>query len=93
VGDFWSWTTDKLSLGLRANTWYNNLQPYGLAGYLNDFSSRMVGYATLRQLRVKNGEFLNNQIVNLLLILFGYIGNPTQIKHERKQDKYKNKVN
>jgi hypothetical protein len=60
VGDFWSWTTDKLSLGLRANTWYNNLQPYGLAGYLNDFSSRMVGYATLRQLRVKNGEFLNN---------------------------------
>ena len=54
MGDFWSWTTDRLSLGLRANSWYNNLQPYGLAGYLNDFSSRMVGYATLRQLRVQN---------------------------------------
>ncbi len=82
MGDFWSWTTDKLSPGLRANTWYNNLQPYGLAGYLNDFSSRMVGYASLRQLRVKNGEFLN--IVNLFLILVGYIENPTQINHESK---------
>jgi hypothetical protein len=57
VGNFWSWATDKLSLGLRANPWYNNLQPYGLAGYLNDFSSRMVGYATFRQLRAKNGEY------------------------------------
>ena len=55
MDDFWSWATDKLSPGLRANIWYNNLQPYGLAGYLNDFSSRMVGFATLRQLRVKNG--------------------------------------
>ena len=56
MDDFWSWATDKLSPGLRANTWYDGLQPYGLAGYLNDFSSRMVGFATLRQLRVKNGE-------------------------------------
>ncbi len=55
MDDFWSWSIDKLSPGLRANTWYNGSQPYGLAGYLYDFSSRMVGFATLRQLRVKNG--------------------------------------
>jgi hypothetical protein len=36
--------------------WYNDEQPYGLAGYTNDFVSRMVGYATFRQLRVKNGN-------------------------------------
>ncbi len=54
VDDFWSWAILKLSRGLRANTWYNNLQPYSLAGYLNDFSSRMVGYTTLRQLRIQN---------------------------------------
>jgi hypothetical protein len=48
----------KLSPGLRANEWYNGEQPYGLAGFLGDFSSRMVGYATLRQLRVKNGNKL-----------------------------------
>jgi len=45
----------KLATGLRANIWYNSAQPYGLAGYINDFSSRIVGFGTLRQLRVKNG--------------------------------------
>ena len=42
--------------GLRAEVWYNNHQPYGLAGYINDASSRMIGYATLRQMRVAKGE-------------------------------------
>jgi len=56
VDDFWSWAIHRLAEGLRANTWYNKEQPYGLAGFINDFSSRMIGYATLRQLRVKNGE-------------------------------------
>jgi hypothetical protein len=54
--DFWSWSIYKLAVGLRANNWYNDGQPYGLAGFINDFSSRMVGYATLRQLRVRNGK-------------------------------------
>ncbi len=56
INDFWLWAIGKLSNGLRANTWYNSQQPYGMAGFLNDFSSRIVGYATLRQLRVKNGK-------------------------------------
>lgn len=43
-----------MAVALRANTWYNGAQPYGLAGYINDFSSRMVGYALLRQVRVAN---------------------------------------
>jgi hypothetical protein len=56
VDDFWTWSKSKLAVGLRANEWYNQEQPYGLAGFLNDFSSRMVGYANLRQLRVKNSN-------------------------------------
>ncbi len=51
--------------GLRAEAWYNGQQPYGLAGYINDAGSRMIGYATLRQMRVSDGEysfkFLNNK--------------------------------
>ncbi len=54
IDGFWSWSINKLSTGLRANIWYNGEQPYGLAGFINDFSSRMIAYATLRQLRVKN---------------------------------------
>jgi hypothetical protein len=49
---------NKLAFGLRANTWYDqkHSQPFGLAGFLNDYSSRMMGYATLRQLIVKNSK-------------------------------------
>ena len=47
-----------MAVGLRAGVWYNSSQPYGLAGFLNDYSSRMIGYATLRQVRVKDGKFL-----------------------------------
>ena len=56
INDFWIWSKEKLSRGLRTNAWYNDDQPYGLAGYIDDFVSRMVGYATLRQLRVKNSK-------------------------------------
>ena len=54
--DFWSWSINKLAPGLRASTWYNQKPSYGLAGFINDFASRMVGYATLRQLRVSNSK-------------------------------------
>jgi hypothetical protein len=60
VDDFWLWSREVLAVGLRANTWYNGSQPYGLAGYINDFSSRMIGYATMRQIRVNNSTFFFN---------------------------------
>jgi polycystin 1L2 len=50
---FWNWARNTLVTNLRATVWYNGKQPYGLAGFLNDKTSRMVGYAVLRQLRVK----------------------------------------
>jgi hypothetical protein len=43
-----------LAPGIRAGKWYNNFNPTGLAGYVSDKNSRMIGYATLRQLRAKN---------------------------------------
>ena len=68
VEDFWSWATETMAVGLRAGVWYNSSQPYGLAGYLNDYTSRMIGYATLRQIRVKNGMFyvfLSKKIIRI----------------------------
>jgi len=47
-----------LAVGLRADQWYNGDQPYSLAGYINDFNSRMIGYGVLRQLRAKNSIIL-----------------------------------
>ena len=57
INDFWTWTKETLAHGLRADIWYDKKsQPYGLAGYLNDRTSRMIGYATLRQIRVKQSK-------------------------------------
>ncbi len=39
-----------------ATKWYNDDRPINLAGFINDKNSRMVGYATLRQLRVKTSK-------------------------------------
>ena len=63
-----------MAVGLRANKWYNDGQPYGLAGYINDFSSRMVGYATLRQIRVRNSKcsfiLLMIQVLSVINLLW-----------------------
>lgn len=59
--EFWDWSRNVLAYSLRAEPWYNNNQPYGFAGYINDFSSRIIGYATIRQIRNKQGK--NNNII------------------------------
>ncbi|CAF0973552.1 unnamed protein product, partial [Brachionus calyciflorus] len=56
IDDFWKWSMDSLAVNLRAGRWYDGSQPYGLAGFLNDKTSRMLGYATFRQVRVKNNS-------------------------------------
>ncbi len=43
--------------GLRVTTYYNGNQAYYLAGFLSDYSSRILGYATMRQVRVDNSMF------------------------------------
>ena len=53
--DFWDWSINQLAPGLRASEWYNGQQPYGLGGCISDKTSRMIGYAIMRQIRVKNG--------------------------------------
>ncbi len=38
---------------LRAQQWYNGDPPRNLSGFINDKSHRLIGWATMRQLRVK----------------------------------------
>ncbi len=40
-------------MNLRAQEWYNGDPPRNLSGYINDKSNRLIGWATMRQLRVK----------------------------------------
>ena len=56
VDDVWKWLIETVATNLRANAWYNGNQPYGLAGYMDDFTSRMIGYGWVRQIRVQNNS-------------------------------------
>jgi len=57
---------------LRAGKWYNKDRPIGLAGFINDKKSRMIGYATLRQSRVKNSELRQFNFFLIQITLFLY---------------------
>ena len=52
--DVWSWLKNSFISNLRAQQWYNGDQPRYLNGYLNDKSNRLVGWATIKQFRVRS---------------------------------------
>lgn len=49
----WFFMLNSFLQNLRADKLYNGQQPYGLKGYFNDQANRIMGYATIRQIRVK----------------------------------------
>jgi len=55
MDDFWDWLNYTAVPSLRSDNWYNNRRPVGTRGFLGDTVSRLMGFATLRQLRVKKG--------------------------------------
>jgi len=55
IDDYWNWLNTTAIPNFRADTWYNNQRPVGLRGFLDDRVSRIIGFATLRQLRIKKG--------------------------------------
>ena len=51
---------------IRAQRWYNDEQPRNLSGFVNDKSNRLIGWATMRQLRIHtNSCRLQKSIANL----------------------------
>jgi polycystin 1L2 len=56
VENLWNWIQNDFSPKIRANPWYNKNIDYDLDGYIGDFTSRMIGYAIMRQVRVKNNS-------------------------------------
>ncbi|ELU06540.1 hypothetical protein CAPTEDRAFT_185815 [Capitella teleta] len=51
--NYFEWCHNTMIPGLRADKWYNGLPPFGQRGFVDDRVSRIMGYATLRQLRTK----------------------------------------
>ncbi|KAA3671763.1 uncharacterized protein DEA37_0009304 [Paragonimus westermani] len=55
VEDLYAWVKATLIPGLRPKRWYNKAAPVFQRGFLQDRTNRIIGYAIMRQLRVRSG--------------------------------------
>lgn len=55
VSDIWDWARDVLAPFIIAKTWYNG-EEWDQKLLINDVSSIIFGYATVKQKRIKAGE-------------------------------------
>jgi hypothetical protein len=58
IDEYWKWLEESFVSNIRAQQWYNCDPPRNLSGFINDKSNRLIGWATMRQLRIKLGSFL-----------------------------------
>ncbi|CAF1602837.1 unnamed protein product, partial [Adineta ricciae] len=65
IEQYWSWLESSFVLNLRAQHWYNDDQPYFLNGFINDKSNRLIGWAIMRQLRVKSNLCSNQKFIDV----------------------------
>ena len=54
--DFWTWTTDILVPALKSSSEYYNNKPTNLNSYFADYSSYIISYPLMRQVRVENNS-------------------------------------
>ena len=58
MADIWDYLRFTFLPGIREHAWYNNDPPKKRAGFIADRVSKLIGYPTIRQLRVKTGRFM-----------------------------------
>ncbi|CAF0788844.1 unnamed protein product [Adineta steineri] len=54
INQYWNWLENSFISNIRAQQWYNGDAPKNLSGFINDKSSRLIGWVTMRQLRIKS---------------------------------------
>jgi polycystin 1L2 len=54
INDYWNWLEESFVSNIRAQQWYNGDSPRNLSGFINDKTNRFIGWATMRQLRIKS---------------------------------------
>ncbi|CAF1353863.1 unnamed protein product [Adineta ricciae] len=53
VNEYWKWLEEDFVGKIRAQKWYNKKNVENLRGYLNDTSNRLLGWALMKQLRIR----------------------------------------
>lgn len=54
--DFWSYLENTLIPEVYVGKWYNGKQPFGLRGFVNDRTNRLIGFPSLRQIRIRSKD-------------------------------------
>ncbi|UJR16137.1 hypothetical protein I4U23_003048 [Adineta vaga] len=54
INSYWYWLENNFVKKIRAQKWYNGDAPRNLSGFIDDKSNRLIGWVTMRQLRIKS---------------------------------------
>ncbi|CAF0990631.1 unnamed protein product [Adineta steineri] len=79
IDDYWYWLENSFVSNIRAQQWYNGNIPQYLNGFLNDKSSRLIGWATMRQLRVKSELCLDQRVISICEDSYSFANEETQL--------------
>ncbi|KAK0419710.1 hypothetical protein QR680_014281 [Steinernema hermaphroditum] len=85
AGDFWIWARKDLVNAIRVN-WKDGKPAFGMRGFMNDKTSRLMGYGTIRQIRSQYNR--NCKIVTGFQQIFDHCQGKTGESYEDK-DSYK----
>ncbi|CAF1000565.1 unnamed protein product [Adineta steineri] len=79
IDEYWYWLENSFVSNIRAQQWYNGDIPQYLNGFLNDKSSRLIGWATIRQLRVKSELCPDQRVISICEDSYSFSNEETQL--------------
>ena len=82
MNQYWAWLQQSFVPNLRAQSWYNGDPPRQLTGFLNDKSNRLIGWATMRQLRVKPTVCRDQRLFSACLLDYSHSNEDTKSNYQ-----------
>ncbi|CAF0846743.1 unnamed protein product [Adineta steineri] len=79
IDEYWYWLENSFVSNIRAQQWYNGDIPQYLNGFLNDKSNRLIGWATMRQLRIKSELCSDQRIISICEDSYSFFNEETQL--------------
>ena len=62
IDDYWHWLHSSFVGNMRAQRWYNGDAPRNLSGFVDDKANRLIGWVTMRQLRMPPSACATRQV-------------------------------
>ncbi|CAF4055957.1 unnamed protein product [Adineta steineri] len=79
IDEYWYWLENSFVSNIRAQQWYNGDIPQYLNGFLNDKSNRLIGWATMRQLRVKSELCPDRRVISICEDSYSFFNEETKL--------------